>query len=69
MTENINLSISDLPERSIFARPIGEGAVLTVIGAGAGQRGPWSFITGIPNLYLDVVGPPAQYLAVAAWAA
>ena len=56
-------------QRNIVARPIGEDAVLTVVGAGAGQRGPWPFITGIPNLNMDIVGPPPQYLSVAGWAA
>ena len=69
MTEHIHPTMRDQLERNIVARPIGEEAVLTVIGAGAGQRGPWPFITGIPNHHLDMVGPPSQYLAVAAWAA
>lgn len=54
---------------SILARPIGEDAVQTVIGAGPGDRGPWSIVTGIPNFHADLMGPPAEYLAVAAWAA
>ncbi len=54
---------------NIIARPIGKEAVLTVVGAGPGPRGPWSFVTGIPNPGLDMVGPPPQYLSVAAWAA
>jgi uncharacterized OsmC-like protein len=56
-------------QRNIVAQPMGEDAVLTVIGPAPGQRGPWSFVTGIPNLNFDLVEPPPQYLAVAAWAA
>ena len=56
-------------QRSIIARPIAGGAVHTIIGPEPGQRGPWSFITDTPNLTQDMVGPPATYLAVAAWAA
>lgn len=55
--------------RSIVSRPVGNNAVLTLIGAGDRQRGPWPFVTGIPNPGADIVGPPAQYLSVAAWAA
>ena len=55
--------------RSIVSRPVGNNTVLTLIGAGDHQRGPWPFITGIPNLNADMAGPPAQYLSVAAWAA
>jgi hypothetical protein len=39
MTEQTRTMMWDQLERSIVARPIGEAAVLTVIGAGAGQRG------------------------------
>lgn len=56
-------------QRSIIARPIGSGAVHTVIGPEPGQRGPWSFITDTPQPTQDMVGPPAIYLAIAAWAA
>ncbi len=55
------------PQRSIVSRPVGADTVLTLIGAGG--RGPWPFVTGIPNLSSDIGGPPPQYLAVAAWAA
>ena len=61
--------MTEQPQRSIVARTIGEQAVLAVIGAGPGQRGPWSYVTGIPNLDFDMVGPPPQYLSIAAWAA
>ena len=59
---------------NIVARTVGKESVLTVVGAapvGAAPdaRGPWSFITGIPNPGFDMVGPPPQYLSVAAWAA
>jgi len=56
-------------QRSILARPIGGGAVHTIIGPEPGQRGPWSFITDTPHPTQDMVGPPAMYLALAAWAA
>ena len=57
------------PQRSIIARPIAGGAVHTVVGPEPGQRGPWSFITDTPYPTRDMVGPPAAYLALAAWAA
>jgi hypothetical protein len=69
MTEDTRATMTDQLQRNIVARPIGEQSVLTVIGAGLGQRGPWSFVAGIPNPDLDMVGPPPQYLSVAAWAA
>jgi hypothetical protein len=56
-------------QRSIIARPIAGGAVHTIIGPEPGQRGPWSFITHTPHRHHDMVGPPATYLAIAAWAA
>jgi hypothetical protein len=69
MTEDTRTTMTGQLQRNIIAQLIGEQSVLTVIGAGPGQRGPWSFVAGIPNLDLDMVGPPPQYLAVAAWAA
>ena len=54
---------------NIVARTVGKESVLTVVGAAPDTRGPWSFITGIPNPGFDMVGPPPQYLSVAAWAA
>ena len=57
------------PGRSLLARPIGDGVVHTIIGPEPGQRGPWSFLTDTPHPTQDMVGPPATYLAVAAWAA
>ena len=54
---------------NIVARTVGRESVLTVVGAAPDARGPWSFITGIPNPGFDMVGPPPQYLSVAAWAA
>jgi len=56
-------------QRSIIARPIAGGAVHTIIGPEPGQRGPWSCITDTPHPTQDMVGPPATYLALAAWAA
>ncbi len=69
MTENARTTITDQLQRTIVARPIEGQSALTMIDSGPGQRGPWSFVTGIPNLDLDMVGPPPQYLSVAAWAA
>ena len=66
MTEDARNTMTDQPQRSIVARTIGEQAVLSVIGGGPGQRGPWPYVTGIPNLDFDMVGPPPQYLSVAA---
>jgi hypothetical protein len=56
-------------QRSIIARPIAGGAVHTVIGPEPAQRGPWSFIADTLHPAHDMVGPPAMYLAIAAWAA
>jgi hypothetical protein len=56
-------------QRTIIARPIAGGAVHTIIGPEPAQRGPWSVITDTPHPTHDMVGPPATYLAVAAWAA
>jgi hypothetical protein len=57
------------PLRSIIARPMVGGAVHTIIGPEPGQRGPWSFLTDTPHSTRDMVGPPATYLGIAAWAA
>jgi hypothetical protein len=69
MAEDTRTTMTDRLQRTFVARPIGEQSVLTVIGAGPDRRGPWSFVAGIPNPDLDMVGPPPQYLSVAAWAA
>lgn len=69
MTGPANAATNGQMERNIVSTPVGEASVLTVIGPGAGQRGPWPFLTGIPNPDVDLPGPPPQYLAVAAWAA
>jgi hypothetical protein len=61
--------VREAVQRSILAQPITGGAVHTIIGPEPGQRGPWSFITDTPYSTQDMVGPPATYLAVAAWAA
>jgi len=61
--------MSEAAQRNIIARPIAGGAVHTIIGPEPGQRGPWSCITDTPHPSQDMVGPPAAYLAVAAWAA
>ena len=57
------------PRPSIVSRPVDQRTVVTLTGIGAGGRGPWPFVTGIPNDKADIGGPPAQYLAVAGWAA
>lgn len=59
----------DQDRPNIVARTVGRESVLTVLGVAPGGRGPWSFITGVPNPGFDMVGPPPQYLSVAAWAA
>lgn len=61
--------MSEAAQRSIIARPLAGGTVHTIIGTEPGQRGPWSFIIDTPRPSQDMVGPPAAYLAVAAWAA
>ena len=61
--------MADQIHPNIVSRPVGRESVLTVVGAAPYARGPWSFITGIPNPGYDMVGPPPQYLSVAAWAA
>lgn len=57
------------PRPSIVSRLVDQRTVVTLAGIGAGGRGPWPFVTGIPNYKADIGGPPAQYLAVAGWAA
>lgn len=69
MTQNNQPPVTLETQRTIVSRPAGNNAVLTVIGAGDHTRGPWPYVTGVPNLNSDMVGPPAQYLSVAAWAA
>lgn len=69
MVEGTSTGKTDRNQPSIVARPIGNETVLTVVGAGPGPRGPWSYVTGIPNNRFDMLGPPPQYLSVAAWAA
>ena len=63
------MSPESQPQPSIAARPVDPRTVLTLAGMGAGGRGPWPFVTGIPNGRGDISGPPAPYLAVAGWAA
>ena len=69
MTSNNAPAVSLEVPRTIVSRPVGGDTVLTLIGAGDRSRGPWPFVTGIPNPANDLAGPPAQYLSVAAWAA
>ena len=69
MAQNNAPPVSLEIRRSIVSRPVGNGTVLTLIGAGDHTRGPWSFVTGTPALNTDLAGPPAQYLSVAGWAA
>lgn len=54
---------------NIFARSVDKDSVIAVVGVAQAPNGPWSYLTGIPNAGADMVGPPAQYLSVAAWAA
>ncbi len=56
-------------QRNIVSQIAGDHGVLTTIGVDPAQRGPWSYLTGIPNQQTDMVGPPPQYLSVLAWAA
>ncbi len=69
MTENASPMTDGQPGRTITARPVGNHSVLSVIGAEAGQPGPYPFLCGVPNPAVELVGPPPEYLAVAAWAA
>lgn len=69
MVEGSNIEAVDQAQPNIVARSVGADTVLTVVGAGPGPTGPWSYITGIPNSKSDMIGPPPQYLSVAAWAA
>ena len=57
------------PRPSIVSQLLDQRTAVTLAGIGAGDRGPWPFVTGIPNDKADLAGPPAQYLAVAGWAA
>ncbi len=54
---------------NIVARYVGNDTVTATIAVAPGLIGPWSYTTGIPNSRTDIVAPPAQYLAVAGWAA
>ena len=69
MTQQNAAPVNLEAHRTIVSRPVGNDTVLTLIGAGDPSRGPWPYVTGIPNLNADIAGPPAQYLSVAAWAA
>ncbi len=69
MTEDARIAMPDQFQRNIVARSLGNDSVITTIGIESGQRGPWSLVTGIPNLEADVVAPSPQYLSVVAWAA
>ena len=50
MTQNSAPPVSLETRRTIVARPVDKDTVLTLVGAGDRTRGPWPFITGIPNL-------------------
>ena len=54
---------------NITARSNGKESVIATIATGPAPTGPFSYVTGIPNTASDLVGPPPQYLSVAAWAA
>ena len=54
---------------NIIAQSNGKESVITTVAAGPAPTGPFSYVTGIPNITSDLVGPPPQYLSIAAWAA
>ena len=55
--------------QNIIARSNGKESVIATVATGPAPTGPFSYVTGIPNTASDLVGPPPQYLSVAAWAA
>ncbi len=67
MVQDSSASPAGPAQPGVIARPVGEDTVLTLV-APVG-RGPWPFITGIPNPEANLAGPPAEYLALAGWAA
>lgn len=69
MVEGTNIGTDYQSKPGIIARPVGNDAILTVVGAAPGLAGPWSYVTGMQNSNSDIPGPPPQYLSVAAWAA
>jgi hypothetical protein len=69
MAQNPGGGTTSQDRPNIFARSVDKDSVIAVVGAGQAPAGPWSYLTGIPNAAADMVGPPAQYLSVAAWAA
>ena len=54
---------------NIVARSNGKDSAIATVAAGPAPTGPFSYVTGIPGLGFDLVGLPAPYLSVAAWAA
>ncbi len=54
---------------NIIAQSNGKESVITTVAVGPAPTGPFSYVTGIPNIASDLVGPPPQYLSIAAWAA
>ena len=54
---------------NIFAHQVGKESIVAVVGAALAPSGHWSYVNGIPNPGSDMLGPPPQYLSVAAWAA
>jgi len=69
MAQNTGGGTGNQDRPNIFARSVDKDSVIAVVGAGQAPNGPWSYLTGIPNPGADMVGLPAQYLSVAAWAA
>ena len=63
------MTLESQPRPSISSRLVDRQTAVTLAGIGAGGRGPWPFVTGIPDGRADIGGPPAQYLAMAGWAA
>lgn len=69
MVEGKDAEATESYRPNILAQLAGKESVVAVVGAGPVSTGPWSYVTGIPNPGADMVGPPPQYLSVAAWAA
>ena len=68
MAQDRNPGPADRSLPNIFAHQVGKESIVAVVGAALAPSGPWSYVNGIPNLGSDMLGPPPQYLAVAAWA-
>ena len=69
MAQDRNPGPADRGLPNIFAHQVGKESIVAVVGAALAPSGPWSYVNGIPNPGSDMLGPPPQYLAVAAGAA